>query len=170
MAVDIIVSILAIICAIFGIVGSIVPALPGPPASWVGLLLLYLIGGKDSSGEEMSLSFLLIWLAVVVVVTIVDYIVPMYFTKITGGTKYASRGALIGLILGMFTPPPLGMILCSFLGAFIAEVYYAKKNTSDALKSAFGSFLGFVFGTGIKLICCCIIFWHTIVYSWNLFF
>ena len=132
------ISILAIVAGIIGIVGSILPALPGPPVSWVGMLVLYIWGnGTNSSGEPMSLKVLLIWLIVTVVVSIVDYLVPMYFTKVTGGSKYAERGAMAGLIIGIFLTP-VGMIL--------------------------GSFLGFITGTGLKAIAACLMMWQIIVY------
>ena len=71
------IAILALVLGIVGIVGSIAPGLPGPPLSWVGLLLIYIWGGgTDGAGNEMSLTFLLIWLAVTIVITILDYVVP----------------------------------------------------------------------------------------------
>ena len=82
--------VLAILAGIVGTVGSILPGLPGTPVSWVGLLLLYLWGPVD-----MPLKTLIVWGVVVAVVSVVDYIVPMYFTKLTGGSKYAERGALV---------------------------------------------------------------------------
>ena len=125
-----VIIILAILAGIIGIAGSILPALPGTPISWVGLLLLYIWGP-----EEMPLKTLVIWGIIVVLVSVVDYIVPMYFTKLTGGSKYAERGAMAGLILGMiFTP--IGMIMGSFLGAFIAEVCWGKKETGRELTKA----------------------------------
>ena len=161
---DIAISILAIVAGIIGIVGSILPAIPGPPVSWVGMLVLYIWGnGTNSSGEPMSLKVLLIWLIVTVVVSIVDYLVPMYFTKVTGGSKYAERGAMAGLIIGIFLTP-VGMILGSFLGAFLSELYYNRKGASQALKAAFGSFLGFITGTGLKAIAACLMMWQIIVY------
>ena len=111
----------------------------------------------------MSLKVLLIWLIVTVVVSIVDYLVPMYFTKVTGGSKYAERGAMAGLIIGIFLTP-VGMILGSFLGAFLSELYYNRKGASQALKAAFGSFLGFITGTGLKTIAACLMMWQIIVY------
>ena len=90
--------------------------------------------------------------------------VPLYFTKLTGGTKAAERGAMAGLVFGLFVVPPVGMILGSFLGAFLAELYYARKSTGAALKSAFGSFLGFLAGTGLKLIACGVMMYYIIVY------
>ena len=157
--------ILAIAAGIIGIVGSVLPGLPGTPFSWVGMLILYIWGsGVNAAGEPMSLNTLIVWGVVVVVVSVIDYIVPMYFTKITGGSKYAEKGALIGLVAGMvFTP--IGMIAGSFLGAFLAEMLWAKKDPMDSLKAAVGSFLGFMLGTGIKTIAACLIMWQIIVYA-----
>ena len=144
--------VLAILAGIVGTAGSILPGLPGTPVSWVGLLLLYLWGPVD-----MPLKTLIIWGVVVAVVSVVDYIVPMYFTKLTGGSKYAERGALVGLVAGIILTP-VGMILGSFLGAFLFELYYARKGSAQALKAAIGSFLGFITGTGLKTIASVLIF------------
>jgi uncharacterized protein YqgC (DUF456 family) len=162
---DLIVSILAIVAGIVGIAGSILPGLPGTPVSWVGMLMLYIWGtGTNGAGEPMSTSTLLIWGVVVVVVSVIDYIVPMYFTKVTGGSKYAERGALIGLIAGIILTP-IGMIAGSFLGAFLAELLYAKKDPTSSLKAAIGSFIGFIAGTGIKTIASVLIMWQIIVFA-----
>ena len=108
---DIVISILAVLAGIIGIVGSILPALPGAPIGWVGMLLLYIWGnGTNASGDPMSTRTLIVWGVVVAVVSVIDYIVPMYFTKVTGGSKYAERGAMAGLIIGIFLTP-IGMIL-----------------------------------------------------------
>lgn len=141
--------VLAIILGVIGIIGSIVPGLPGPPLSWAGLLLAYL--SHRLGGADMSLTFVLIWLGVTIIVTILDYIVPAKFTKLAGGTKAGSQGALIGMIIGMFFTP-LGMIPCSLLGAFLAELFQSDKSAGGALKSSLGTFAGFLVGTGMKLI------------------
>lgn len=155
---DILISILAILAGIIGIAGSILPGLPGTPVSWIGLLILYIWGPED-----MQLKTLIIWGVVVAIVSIVDYVVPMWFTKVTGGSKYAERGAIAGLILGIiFTP--IGMILGSFLGALISEWYYSRKGFGQALKAAIGSFLGFITGTGLKTIVACLIMWRIVVF------
>lgn len=162
---DIVVSVLALCAGAIGIVGSIVPGLPGPPISWVGLLLLYIWGtGADYMGNSLATKSLVVWGVIVVVVSIVDYFVPMFFTKLTGGSKYAERGALAGLLLGIiFTP--IGMILGSFLGAFLSELYYNRKGVDQALKAAIGSFLGFIMGTGLKTIVSVILLWKIFVYA-----
>ena len=98
---DSLISILAVLAGIIGIAGSILPALPGTPVSWVGLLMLYIWGnGTNADGDPMTMKVLVIWAIVVAAVSVIDYIVPMYFTKITGGSKFAERGAMAGLICG----------------------------------------------------------------------
>ena len=107
---------------------------------------------------------LIIWAVVVAVVSVIDYVVPMWFTKITGGSKYAERGALVGLVAGIILTP-IGMILGSFLGAFLFELYYTRQGISQALKAAVGSFLGFITGTGLKTIVAVIIMWKIFVFA-----
>jgi uncharacterized protein YqgC (DUF456 family) len=141
--------VLAIILCITGIIGSVVPGLPGPPLSWVGVLLAYL--SHKLGGADMSMTSVLIWLGVTVVVSVLDYTIPARFTKLAGGTKAGSTGATIGMILGLFLTP-IGMIPCSLLGAFLAEWLQENKSIGGALKSAVGTFIGFMLGSGLKII------------------
>ncbi len=159
------IAILAIALGIVGIIGSIAPGLPGPPMSWLGMLALYIWGsGTNAAHEPMSTTFLLVWLGIVIVISILDYIVPAYFTKITGGSKYGGWGAIAGLFLGLIYPP-VGMILGSLIGAFVAELLFAGKDTATSLKSAFGAFLGFLFGTGLKLTVSAVMLFYLVVYA-----
>lgn len=159
------IAILAILLGVVGIIGSVAPALPGPPLGWLGMLVLYIWGGgANSAGEPMSTQFLLIWLGIVILVSVLDYIVPAWFTKVTGGSKYGSWGAIAGLFVGLIVPP-VGMILGSLIGAFVAELLFAKTDTVTSLKSAFGAFLGFLFGTGLKLICCAVMLFYIVIYA-----
>ena len=156
-------AVLAIIAGVLGLIGSIAPALPGPPLSWVGLLLAFFAKGTNGAGEPMSTTFLLVWLGVTIVVSILDSVVPMYFTKVTGGSKVASRGAIAGLIVGMIFPP-VGILLGTLLGAFLADFLIADRGIWDSFKSSIGAFLGFIFGTGLKLIASGIMLYYIIVY------
>ena len=159
------IAIAAIVLGIIGIVGSIAPGLPGPPLSWLGMLIIYIWGsGSIAAGEPMSTTFLLIWLGVVIIISILDYLVPAYFTKLTGGSKYGGWGAIAGLFIGMIYPP-VGMIFGSLLGAFVAEFLFAGKDAGASLKSAFGAFMGFLAGTGIKLICSGVMLFYIIIYA-----
>ena len=158
-----ILQILAVVLAIAGIGGSIVPALPGPPLGWLAMLCVFVCHGGNAAGEPMSLTLLLIWLAVTVMITVLDYIVPAYLTKATGGHKAASRGATAGLILGIFFTP-IGMILGSLLGAFIGEFVFADSGVWNSFKATIGTFLGFVAGTLMKLAVSAAMAWYVIVY------
>ena len=143
-------EIFAIVCAVLGVIGSIVPGLPGPPLSWVGLLLVFFAGNRGDC-ESVSSTFLLVWLGITTIVTILDYVVPAWFAQKTGGHKEASWGAIIGLFAGIFLTP-VGMLLGALIGAFVGEFFFARQDAANSAKAAFGAFLGFVFGTGIKLI------------------
>ena len=111
----------------------------------------------------MTLTFLLVWLAVTIIVSILDWVVPGMFTRVTGGHKSAGVGAVVGLIAGMFIPP-LGLILGSLLGAFIAEFFIEDQGAWASFKSSIGAFLGFLFGTGLKLITSGMMLYYIFVY------
>ncbi|MBP5284015.1 MAG: DUF456 domain-containing protein [Treponema sp.] len=132
---------------VLGIIGAVLPVLPGPPLSWVGLLI-----GSFLTGYDISVTKLVITGIIAAAITVADYILPSYLTKVTGGTKAGSWGATIGLICGLFLGP-FGILIGPFAGALIAEIIHDSNDFSKALKSACGAFLGFIAGTGLKLIC-----------------
>lgn len=156
-------KIIAVILAVAGIIGSIVPALPGPPLGWAAMLCVFFCNGSNGAGEPMTLACLLIWLGITITITVLDYIVPAYMTKATGGHKAASRGATIGLILGMFFTP-IGMILGSLIGAFIGEFMFANSGVWTSFKATIGTFLGFITGSVMKLAVSTAMAWYVIVY------
>ncbi len=150
--------VLATMLIILGLLGCFLPILPGPPLSYLGLLLLSFTrwGNIESA--------ILIWMAIIVVlVTILDYILPVWTTKKIGGTKRGVWGATLGLILGLFIFPPWGIIIGPFVGAFLGEIS-ADKDNRKALKSAIGSFIGFLLGTGLKLVVSGIITYYFVVF------
>ena len=154
-------EILAVILGVLGVIGSIVPAMPGPPLGWLGLLLLYFAGGCPATT-------LFIWLGVTTLVTVLDIVVPAWLTKVTGGHKEASWGALIGLIAGIFFTP-VGMLAGALAGAFIGEYVFAKNDAEGSIKAALGAFLGFVLGTGIKLIVSGMMLFYILRFCWGAF-
>lgn len=143
---DILITICAILCGIIGVLGAVLPVLPGPALSFVGMVLAYFNGG-DTITERM----LWIWGIITIVVSILDYILPGYFSKIFGGTKAGITGATIGVFVGVFMGP-LGIILGPFVGAVIGELLHEKKNLDKAITVGFGSLLSFLVGSGVKLI------------------
>jgi uncharacterized protein len=143
---DILWAVLGSVCIILGIIGCIIQIIPGPPLSWLGLLLLYFTPYSKFSG-----TFLIIWAVIVLIAVLLDYLLPSSFTQKLGGTKAGIRGSAIGMIIGIFVLPPVGMILGPIIGAFIGELI-AKRKTGTAFRSAIGAFLGFLITTGLKLI------------------
>jgi uncharacterized protein YqgC (DUF456 family) len=136
--------IFGILLLILGIIGCLVPVLPGPPFSFLGLLLLHF----SKFGHFPSVTLIVLGI-VAVVVTILDYIVPVWGTRKFGGSKYGTRGATVGLFIGFFLGP-LGIILGPLIGAFVGEMIF-KDDLSYAFKAGFGSLLGFLTGIGLKL-------------------
>lgn len=136
-----------------GILGCFLPLLPGPPLCYIALLIQQL-----RSDPPFTSKFLWIWAGITVVVTVLDYVIPLYGTKRFGGSKYGIWGCTIGLVAG-FWLGPLGIIIGPFVGAFIGEII-ANNNSNQALKAAWGSFAGFLFGTLLKLVVCVIMAWY----------
>lgn len=139
--------IISLILFVLGLVGSVLPALPGPPVSWIGLLCLYFI-------PEVEISPYVLWgsLLVTIIVSVFDYIIPAQGTKRFGGSKYGVWGTNIGLVVGLFLPVPFAFLLGPFFGAFIGELLFDSNNIPRALKAAFGSFVGFLASTFIKVV------------------
>ena len=141
---DLFLVFIAALFMLLGIVGSMLPILPGPLTSWLGLLILHL-----TDAVPMNWSFLIITLVIAILIWLLDYIIPALGTKKFGGSKYGMIGTSVGLLVGLFSPIPGGIILGPFVGAFIGELIN-KSDSKTALKAAFGSFLGFLTSTFIK--------------------
>jgi len=143
---DIFLTLIGVIFILIGIIGSFLPVLPGPPMSWVGLLLIHL-----TEAVQDDWWFLGITLVIALVVFALDYIIPAIGTKKFGGTRAGMIGTTIGLIVGIIAPIPFGIIIGPFVGALIGELSN-KADSKTAVKAAFGSFLGFLTGTFMKFI------------------
>ena len=139
--------ILGLLLMIVGIIGSILPALPGPPISWVGILMLYLC-----EGISINYWILAVTLLIAVIIGILDYIIPAKGTKYFGGSKYGIWGTNIGLVVGIFTPIPFGFLIGPFVGALVGELIYNSQEKGRAFKAATGSFIGFLAGTFMKVL------------------
>ena len=129
---------------ILGIAGCLLPVLPGPPLSYLGLIAIHLTSKIDFSSK-----FLISWGIITILVSILDYVIPIWGTKYFGGSKYGIWGSMAGLLAGLFFPP-LGLIIGPFIGAVAGEMVAGNKQ--NALKSGFGSFIGFLAGTIVKLL------------------
>ena len=145
-----------------GILGAVVPVLPGPPLSYAGLLLMQWSGYVRPGLRYFSVAFLLLWAGITLFVSIMDYFLPSLLTKQFGGSRAASVGSFLGLIAGIFFFPPWGMIMGPFLGAFMGELIHNRANGARALKVALGAFLAFIVGSGAKLIACGVMFFYAV--------
>lgn len=144
---DILLIILSGICLLMGLIGCIIPIIPGPPISFIGILLL-----EVTDVIDFTLHQLILWGGLVLLIQLLDYVIPLIGSKYAGGSKWGTWGCLIGTVIGLFFLP-LGVILGPFLGAVIGELL-GNKELKYALKSGLGSLLGFLLGTMFKLILC----------------
>lgn len=144
---EIVLLVIAGLCMLVGILGCILPGLPGVPVAYAGLWIAQFAERVDFSWQT-----LLIWGIVTVVVSVLDFVVPAWGTKRYGGTKYGVWGSTIGVFVGLFFGA-LGVIICPLLGAIIGEMIGGKE-TNAAMRAGWGSFLGILCGTVLKLICC----------------
>ena len=157
MTLSIVLAVVAGILLVLGFLGTFVPVLPGAPLAWAGLFAAYF-----SQFCNISLVVLIIAGVFAVIVSVLDNILPIVMTKKFGGSKAAVTGSTIGLIAGFFIGPA-GIILGPFLGALIGEMIHNKGGSDGTLKAAFGAFMGFLTGTGIKMICVLLFIWYYIV-------
>ena len=144
---DLILLFFGSIFIVLGIIGAFLPVLPGPITSWVGILLIHLTNAIPFNWTFVSITF-----AIALIVYFLDYIIPALGTKKFGGSKYGIYGTTIGLIIGLIFFGPLGIIIGPFTGALIGELMYDSNNSKRAVRAAFGSFIGFLFSTGLKFI------------------
>lgn len=150
---DVLWIVLGIILMVVGLAGCILPFLPGPPLCYLALLIQQL-----QSTPPYTTKFLLIWAAITLVVTGLDYVIPIYGTKKFGGTKYGMWGCVVGLVAGLWLGP-FGLILGPFAGAFAGELI-GSATSGIAFRAAVGSFIGFLTGTLLKLIACFVMGWY----------
>ncbi len=143
---DCILIVLGAIMMLIGIAGAVLPVLPGPPLSFLGILLLHF-----TARYQFSTKFLIIWGIAAALLFVLDNLIPVWGTKKFGGTKLGVWGSIIGLFAGMILLGPLGIIVGTFFGAFVGELA-AGKRTQQALQAGIGSLIGFLAGTILKLI------------------
>jgi uncharacterized protein len=137
--------IIAALLVIVGVLGTILPALPGLPLVFAGLLLAaWTDGFQHVSGWTMGVLGVITALAMTL-----DFIAGLMGTKLAGASKWAMLGAAIGTVVGIFFGL-IGLILGPFVGALIAELIY-REDLREASKAGFGAWLGLLMGTVAKV-------------------
>lgn len=143
---------LGILCLVVGLVGCILPVIPGPPISYAGLVLGWAAQGWST--EVLGWVTMLVLLVAVVVVTIYDTLAPVLGARRYGASKAGIWGSVIGMVVGIlgFLPVgPLGMLVGAFVGAWVGELLVGKQGAA-ALRAAWGVFVGTVMGIVMKLV------------------
>ena len=148
--------IIAVILGLVGLVGSVVPILPGPMLTWAGWVLLWF-----THDGRVSVTSIIVWGVLLLLLIVLDNFGSTWLTGKVGGSKWGTRGCFIGMLVGMFAFPPAGLILGPFIGAFTGEILGGAP-TGHSLKVALWSFVSFLLTTGLKLIYCGILLFYMI--------
>jgi len=141
---------LIIICSILmltGLLGVVLPLLPGIPLAWLGLFI-YAIG---TGFDRISIATVVIFFVLTVLALALDLAAPMLGARKYKASKWGVLGAFLGFTAGIFVLGPWGIILGPLAGALLGELL-AGKRVTQALRSALGTFVGFVAGTLFKIV------------------
>ena len=139
-----------IVCSIFilaALIGSILPFLPGVPLAWIGLLIYAAVTGF----EKISVLTTVIFFIVMLITLAIGYFAPMLGAKKYKTSSLGIFGSFLGLTFGVLLFGPWGIIIGPFIGAVIGELI-ARKAPEPAVKSAFGTFIGYITGTLLQII------------------
>lgn len=138
--------IVSILIMVIGIAGSILPAIPGLPLVFLGILGY----GWAEGFHVITGRYLAILGALTLLAILVDYLAGVWGAKSFGSSKAGMVGAFLGVFVGLFFGP-LGILLGPMLGAFIGE-YIVLKDASLAVNSAVGTIIGIFAGVVFKVL------------------
>jgi uncharacterized protein YqgC (DUF456 family) len=139
----------AAVLLLLGFAGCLLPALPGPPLAYAGLLALHLSERVEFSGRLLAAG-----LALVVAVQVADAVIPAVGARRWGGTRWGVWGCVLGSLAGLLFFPPFGFVGGAFLGAVAGELLGGGSGGGGALKAGVGAFMGFLAGAALKLALC----------------
>jgi uncharacterized protein len=161
---DILIISVGVFFLLIGLIGCILPIVPGPPLAYVSFLtLLFHSASKVHPSSIVLLSFGV----AVAAITALDYYLPIWGTKKFGGTNAGKRGSIVGLIAAFFMPiaGPFTIFIGPLIGAIVGEML-AGNDRKTALNSGIGSFLGFMAGTLLKFGIVGMIIWKFVKLVW----
>ena len=147
--------------ALLGILGSILPIIPGPLTAWIGLLFVYLIKAISMDYLFLSVTFIIAF-----AVFVLDQFISIWGVKKFGGDKKSIAGSVIGLVVGLLFLGPFGLLISTFLGAFIGG-FWSNFDVKKSIKLAVGALIGFFTGTFFKLLLGIIYFLFFIRLTWQ---
>nr|WP_106779927.1 DUF456 family protein [Lysinibacillus timonensis] len=129
-----------IVCFVIAFVGLVYPIIP----SVIFMLLGFILYGVFFSFDTLSWWFWTVEVLLVILLFVADTISNIIGVKKFGGSKAGLWGSTIGLLIGPFIIPFAGILLGPFLGAIIGELIITKSTIFQAVKSGFGSVIGFL--------------------------
>lgn len=136
---------LAVILVVIGMVGVILPALPGLPLVFAGMWLAAWAGDFQQIGW-----ITLVMLGLMTVLSVaVDFFATVVGAKRVGASKKALWGAVLGTFAGLFFGP-IGLFAGPFIGALLGELWHSRE-LGQATKVGIGTWLGILLGTVLKL-------------------
>lgn len=138
--------IIGLFSAILGIFGSILPVIPGPTLSFLSLILVSIA----KEWVPFSTSFLIIAFCLTLLVSVLDYLIPLAGAKKYGASKPGLWGSVLGMVAGLIFFPPAGIFIGAFLGALAGE-FMAGKDGAAALKAGWGIMMGNLAAITLKL-------------------
>jgi hypothetical protein len=149
------VIIISIFFLVLGLVGSVLPIVPGPPLSFFGLLLLHFFTSFSLQGD-----YLFYFGAFAVIITLLDYWLQIYSVKYFGGGRSSTFGVVLGILCGIFIFPPFGVIVGPFFGSYLGALIESDYDFFKSFKIAIGSLVGFLGGTILKFVYSIICIWY----------
>ena len=144
--------IIGLIVALVGIVGCLIPAVPGPLIGFVSLLVISF--AKDWA--PFSEQFLIIMGVLTLLVSFADNVLPVGGARKYGASKLGVLGAALGMVAGIFFVPPFGVFIGAFFGAVLGELL-SHKEGKEAFRAGWGVFVGIMVATGMKVAFTCAI-------------
>jgi uncharacterized protein YqgC (DUF456 family) len=141
---------MAAVMVLVGLAGTVLPALPGLPLVFAGMLLAAWAGHFERVG-----ALTLVFLGILTLLSLaVDFWAAAQGAKRVGASTQAIWGAMLGTFAGLFLGP-LGLVFGPFLGALIGEVLHRRRlggsDIGQAARIGLGTWLGIVFGVVLKL-------------------
>jgi uncharacterized protein YqgC (DUF456 family) len=142
---EIIYFVSALCVMLFGLVGCVLPVIPGIPIIWLSAFAFGFLTDFEFIGRD----YLLIFGILSAVSLLLDWIAGVYGAKKLGASRWGMLGAFVGMIVGVIVGTIPGLIIGPLIGAVVFELLAGKKS-GMALKAGFGTFLGFLAGVVMK--------------------
>ncbi len=158
---DTAIVVFAYILIFIGLIGSILPAVPGASVILVGVFIY----AWHTGFEIVSWGVIFVLLSLTLITQILDYLASMYGAKKFGAGRWGIVGALAGGVIGFIAAGVIGIIIGPFIGAFLLEMMQGKS-VNSSLKIGFGTVIGFIGGTIGKFV---ISFTMVLIFFWQVF-